>query len=235
MFDFDLQLFGGGGGKGGGESSTTSQYQMSPEERRAKELANQVAETFVSGSKAIGNQYSNAVQSQDFINLLNEAGNSIRQGQSGIALAANGELNPIYQQNMADSLRTGVNSTIGSAINSLGNRGVLNSSVTNKALNDVSANVADSMTKAYMSNLGQQAGLSGNLINTANAGYIPYQTLLALGQGGSGMMNQAANLYTGTGTKTQTQTEEGAGFGDMLGAGLMGLGTSWIKGQMGLR
>lgn len=229
MFNFDLQLFGGGG-KGG--SSSEAKYEMSPEERRAKALANEVAETFVSGSKAIGNQYSNAVQSQDFINLLNEAGNSIKQGQSGIALAANGELNPIYQQNMADSLRTGVNSTIGSAINSLGNRGVLNSSVTNKALNDVSSNVADSMTKAYMSNLGQQAGLSGNLINTANAGYIPYQTLLALGQGGSGIMNNAANLYTGTGTRSQT--EEGAGFGDILGAGLMGLGTSWIKGQMGL-
>lgn len=235
MFDFDLQLFGGGGGKGGGGSSSAeSQYQMSPEERRAKALANEIAETFVSGSKSIGNQYSNAVQSQDFINLLNEAGNSIKQGQSGIALAANGELNPIYQQNMEDSLRTGVNNTVGNLLNSLGNRGVLNSSVTNKALNDVSANVADSMTKAYMSNLGQQAGLSGNLINTANAGYSPYQTLLALGQGGSGVMNSAANLYTGTGTSSRTQQDSGVGFGDMLGAGLMGLGTSWIKGQMGL-
>ena len=230
MFSFDLQLFGGGG-KGG--SSVSSSYSMSPQESQIANYMTENAGAVQPIISTILGQYGNAVQSQDFANQLANAQGYVAQGQNNISQSANGQLNPNYQKNMADSIRTGVQSTLGDMINNLANRGVLNSSVSNKGLNDISSNVADTMAKAYMQSLGQQAQLGNNLISTANAGYSPYQALGSLaGNMNSNFLNGAMSSIGGKGTTTRN--EDGAGFGELLGSGLLGLGTGWVGKQMGL-
>lgn len=231
MFKFDLQLFGGGG-KGG--SSSSSSYSMSPQESQIASYQVANAEKAQPIINTILGQYSDAVKSQDFANQLGNAQGLISQGQSILTKSANGQLNPNLQQNMADSIRTAVNSTVGNTINSLGNRGVINSSVTNKGLNDISANVADSLAKSYLQGLGTQAQLANGLISTANAGYSPYQTLGQLaGNLGSTFTNSAMSSLSGKGT--QSKSEDGAGLGDMLLSTALGLGTGWAGKQMGLK
>ena len=159
----------------------------------------------------------------------------ISNGQNLLGMTANGQLNPALQENMADSIRTAVNSTVGNSINQLGNRGVINSSLTNKGLNDISANVSDSMAKAYLQGLGTQAQLGGQLISAANAGYSPYQTIGNMaGQMGGSFINNAASAMGGKGTQSQTQTQPGGSFFDSLGSLALGLGTGWVGKQMGL-
>lgn len=231
MFDFDLQLFGGGGKGGGG--STTMSYTPSAQESRIWSLLAGNADKAQTGISSLLDQYNAGVQSDQFRDILPSASGLISRGQNLIGQSANGEINPLLQQNMADSIRTGVNSTIGSAINNLGTRGVINSSVTNKGLNDISSNVADTMAKSYLSALGTQAQLGNNLIGTANAGYIPYQTLgqMAGNMEGS-FLNNAASAMGGKGTSSQTQPS--ASLGDMLLSTALGLGTAWAGGQMGI-
>lgn len=78
-----------------------------------------------------------------------------------------------YQQNMEDSIRSALNRTIGQNVNSLGQRGVINSSVTTSALNDIERNAADAVAQQYLNNLNTVGNFAqqryGNAMNTNNA------------------------------------------------------------------
>lgn len=144
----------------------------------------------------------------------------------------NGQLPTAYTENMTDAIKTGVNNTVGSYTNSLANRGVLNSSVTNKALNDVQSNVANTMAQQYTNNISTLGNLAGQQIQTATAGYQPYSTLASLGQGQHNTyINSPVSALRGSGTTTSTQND-GSG-SSLLNAGL-GLATGWATKQMGL-
>ena len=80
---------------------------------------------------------------------------------------AQGNLPSAYQQNMENSISSALNNTIGKTISNLGNRGVLNSSVTSSALNDIEKNAADSVAQQYQNNINQVANLTGQQANTA--------------------------------------------------------------------
>lgn len=87
-----------------------------------------------------------------------------------------GKLGDAYQSNMENALQRGYDNTLGSSINALGNRGVLNSKVTNSAINSQQKNLASEMAKSYQTNMGiQQANLTGaennvsSLLNNAQA------------------------------------------------------------------
>lgn len=81
---------------------------------------------------------------------------------------ANGNLPTQYLNNMRDAIRSTLQNTMGKSLNSLGQRGVLNSSVTNKAMNDISANAANSVTQNYLNNISTVSGLIGNQAGLAN-------------------------------------------------------------------
>lgn len=233
MFKFDLQLFGGGGGKGGGGSSSSS-YEPSEQELQIMNYMAQNAEQAQTGIGSLLGQFNTGVQSDTFKNLLNNSLNQVQSGQNLTSQLTQGKLPTAYTDNMTNAIKTGVNNTVGSAINSLGNRGVLNSSVTNKAMNDIAKNVSDTMAQQYSNNIGQLAGLANQQIGTATAGYNPYNTLAQLGQGQANtFINSPVGALRGSGT-TNSKSNDGSSFGsNLLNAGL-GLATGWAGKQMGL-
>ena len=233
MFKFDLQLFGGGGGKGGGGSSSSS-YTPSAQELQLINYMAKNAEQAQTGMDSLLGQFNTGVQSDTFKNLLSNSLNQIQSGQNLTSQLTQGQLPTAYTDNMTNAIKTGVNNTVGSAINSLGNRGVLNSSVTNKAMNDIEKNVSDTMAQQYSNNIGQLAGLANQQIGTATAGYNPYNTLAGLVQGQENtFINSPVGALRGSGT-TNSKSNDGSSFGsNLLNAGL-GLATGWAGKQMGL-
>ena len=119
-----------------------------------------------------------APQYQAATNTTNTALGNISPQYMSVANAANGTLGSLangviptaYQENMENAIRSGLQNTMGSTINGLGQRGVLNSSVTNTAMNDISKNAADTVAQHYQQNINQVGDLTqqqlGN-INTA--------------------------------------------------------------------
>ena len=233
MFKFNLQLFGGGGGKGGGGSSSSS-YEPSEQELQIMNYMAQNAEQAQTGIGSLLGQFNTGVQSDTFKNLLNNSLNQVQSGQNLTSQLTQGKLPTAYTDNMTNAIKTGVNNTIGAAVNILGNRGVLNSSVANKAMNDIENNVSDTMAQQYSNNIGQLAGLANQQIGTATAGYNPYNTLAGLVQGQENtFINSPVGALRGSGT-TNSKSNEGSSFGsNLLNAGL-GLATGWAGKQMGL-
>lgn len=87
-----------------------------------------------------------------------------------LAGLANGVIPAQYQANMENSIRSALTNTMGNTINSLGQRGVLNSSVTNAAMNDISRNAADTVAQQYQNNINTIGGLAQQQLgNTNNA------------------------------------------------------------------
>ena len=216
MFKFDLQLFGGGGGKGGGGSSSSS-YTPSAQELQLINYMAKNAEQAQTGIGSLLGQFNTGVQSDTFKNLLNNSLNQVQSGQNLTSQLTQGKLPTAYTDNMTNAIKTGVNNTVGSAINSLGNRGVLNSSVTNKAMNDIEKNVSDTMAQQYSNNIGQLAGLANQQIGTATAGYNPYNTLAQLTQGQTNtFINSPVGALRGSGTTNQ-KTNQQTSLWDNLG------------------
>ena len=216
MFKFNLQLFGGGGGKGGGGSSSSS-YEPSEQELQIMNYMAQNAEQAQTGIGSLLGQFNTGVQSDTFKNLLNNSLNQVQSGQNLTSQLTQGKLPTAYTDNMTNAIKTGVNNTVGSAINSLGNRGVLNSSVTNKAMNDIEKNVSDTMAQQYSNNIGQLAGLANQQIGTATAGYNPYNTLAQLTQGQTNtFINSPVSALRGSGTTNQ-KTNQQTSLWDNLG------------------
>lgn len=232
MFKFDLQLFGGGGGGKGGETSSSSSYQPSAQEQQIMQYMADNAANAQTGITSLINQFNTGVQSDSFKNLLSNSSNLISSGQNMYSSLMNGQLPTAYTENMTDAIKTGVNNTVGSYTNSLANRGVLNSSVTNKALNDVESNVANTMAQQYSNNISTLGNLAGQQIQSATAGYQPYSTLASLGQSQHNTyINSPVSALRGSGTTTSTQND-GSG-NSLLNAGL-GLATGWAAKSLGI-
>lgn len=231
-FKFDLQLFGGGGGKGGGGgSSSSSSYEPSEQEKQIMKYMAANATNAQGSITPLLNQFSEGVQNDNFKNLLGQSSNLIQSGQSMYGDLAQGKLPTAYTENMTDAIKTGVNNTVGANINSLANRGVLNSSVTNKALNDVEGNVANAMAQSYNQNVSQLGNLAGQQIQAATAGYQPYSTLAQLAQGQANtFINSPVSALRGSGTTAQ-KSNDGS---NPLVSTALGLGTAWAGAQMGI-
>ena len=217
MFKFNLQLFGGGGGKGGGGGSSSSSYTPSKQELQIMDYMAKNAEQAQTGIGSLLGQFNEGVQSDVFKNLLGGSLNQIQSGQNLTGQLAQGKLPTEYTDNMTNAIKTGVNNTVGATLNSLGNRGVLNSSVTSKAMNDIEKNVSDTMAQQYNNNIGQLAGLANQQIGTATAGYNPYNTLAGLAQGQANtFINSPVGALRGSGTTNQ-KTNQQTSLWDNLG------------------
>ena len=262
----NLQIFGGGS-----SSSTTSSYTPSEYELQLQRAQANYADAISPNSLYLNDTARNVLQNSlgtvqvDFNNLNNNAQNQIASantGQAGIVPylqsgietinnrrtdLANGELPTNYTNNMADAVRSGVTNTVGTAINSLGNRGVLNSSVTNKAMNDIENNVADTMAQSYTNNINTLSGIynnaSNDLINGSNVANNTYNNQISNATSGittaaaaqeaaqqpalnlwnaslglNGSTTSALAAAAGKGTTNSTQTTSGGG----LLSGLLG-------------
>ena len=112
----------------------------------------------------------------------------------------NGVLPSAYATNRQNALNADLRGTVGNAVNSLGNRGIMNSSVTNKALGDISQNASDTLYKNYLNDLSMEADLLGRQGQTykdiydasvGNANNIYGNRMNSY----NGIMNQANTLY----------------------------------------
>lgn len=228
-----------------GNVSSTSTYTPSAEEKALMALQEQYSKYIMPNAMNLNDSaakmfFDSLGDTQvDYTSQLQDAlaqNNASIQGMNNLA---NGVLPQNYLQNMTDAIQTGVNNTVGSALNNLSQRGVLNSSVTNSAMNDISKNVADTMAQSYTGNIGQlaniyntQASNAGNGISLGAAGQEAAQApamnawnmSLGLGQNSTNALSSIAGRM---GTSTNTQGG-GNSFGNSLLTGALGLGSSLI-------
>ena len=171
-----------------------------------------------------------------------------QQANATLGQLQNGILPSQYQTNMQNAIRSTLQNTMGTQLNNLANRGVLNSSVTSTAMNDISKNAADTVAQQYQNNIqtvgglanrqmantlnanSANAGIYGNLINSATqpittaasaqeAAQKPALNLWNASLGLNGSTTSALAAAAGKGTTTSTSHTSGGGG---LLSGLMG-------------
>lgn len=227
-------------GKKGGSSTTVQSYKPTEQEIRLQKAAADYSEAIAPNALWLNGVARGLLQDSlgtiqvDYNQLLSNANQQTAAAQQGVANLTQGILPSAYQQNMENAIRSGVNNTMGSTLSGLGARGILNSSVTNTALNDISKNAADTMAQQYQSNIdklnglyGQQASLAGqNITTSAAAQQAAQQPALnlwnsSLGLNSGGTLG-ALNAMKGTGTTTSTTSQSGGGgvLGSLFNAGL---------------
>lgn len=76
-----------------------------------------------------------------------------------------GQLPSAYAENRQKALQSDLDSTMGSTLSSLADRGIINSSVANQSMNDISKNAANALAGSYSSDMAQAAGLANSAYN----------------------------------------------------------------------
>lgn len=229
--------------KGGGSTTVNNSYQPTAEEIRLQGISADYAEKIMPNALKLNTSaekmfFDSLGDMQiDYKTLLNQATQQSTAAQQGVAGLTQGELPQAYLDNMQQVINSSVENSLGNAVNNLAQKGVLSSSVSNNAINNISANAANTVAAQYLNNLntlnglyGQQATLAGNNMTLAAAGQEAAQApainawnmSLGLGNQSTGALAAAA----GKGTNTQTTTTSG---GSGLFSGLMGLGAAAIS------
>ena len=241
---------------GGGHSSSTSsqevkQRELSQEEkdliaaqtRYMQSIQPAVDKLVQKSNNSIDNVYQpNWTQAHnEMSSALNNATNQIQglnKYTDQLNSISNGELPQSYLQNMQTVYNNMYKSSMGSGLNDLASRGVINSSALNNATNQIQKNLTNQMAQDYSNNLSQAANLTNNalsqnlnLINSqvqnandkynlnsstqANSMYLPSQWLaLASGVNASGnnTLNSVGNVYNNASyisTTTNTRSKTG--------------------------
>lgn len=167
-----------GGGKGGSASnSTTQRYAPSETERY---LGNMLVGNAESANKGIGNMLG-VMSGGDYQGIADNASNIIASGQNTYNSLLQGELPSAYRNNITDTVGSITNKTVGSAVNALTNRGVIGSSMGEKAFKNASDSAADAINRNMLGYSAQLGNIAGNAIGNANAGFSPYQTVANMG------------------------------------------------------
>lgn len=231
-----------------GETTTTQSYKPTAQETAMQQQALDYSKAVAPNALNLNSLASNllgksaaATTQPNYGALTFDANAQNAAAQAGVNNLANGVLPQPYIDNMTAAIRSGVENTVGSTINNLGNSGVLNSSTTNKAMGDISGKVADTMANNYNTNVntlsglyGQQSSNANNQIATTAAGQEAslatplslWNASLGLNTGGT---TSALNAVSGKGTTTQTQSG-----GSMLGGILSGVASGYAGNSAGL-
>lgn len=236
--------------KKGGSTTNVQSYTPTAQEVRLQEQAADFAEEVAPNALWLNSVAKDVLENSlgtvqvDYNSLANNAMGQITQAQQGVAGLTQGQLPAAYQANMEAAIKSGVENTVGSMVNSLGARGVLNSSVTDKAIQGINDSVANTMAQNFTNNIGvlnglygQQAGLAGqNIVTAAGAQEAAQNPALKLWDASIGLNSGgtlgALNAVGGQGTTTTTGTTSG-------GTGLFGgLATSlaggWASNSAGI-
>lgn len=237
-FYFDLQMF-----KGKGGSTTT--YQMSPEERAllVKQMGylDKIYPNMIQLNNRAGDILWNsfADTQYDFNNANQKAQQQINSAQQGLGQLTQGGLPQEYTNNMTQAVQSGVQNSLGTLLNNAGNSGVVNSTITQQGINDISKNVANTMANKFTDNVQLLGSLYNDQISNAGQGIttaagaqdaainIPkqmWQLSLGLDSANSGTLGSIAGKYGTTTTKNN-----GSGLGSLVG----NLAGSWV-GNSGL-
>ena len=235
-FKFNLQLF-----KGKGSSSTTYSYTPSEEERAllAQQLKYQeaffpnVIKLNQNAGDLLWDSYG-TVQA-DYGAMNDAAQQQINNANQIVSDLQQGVVPESYSQNFQAGIANDIKGTVGNTINSLAGRGVINSSVTNKAIDDIEENVADAAAQNYNNAISTQSQLAAQQTGNATAGITAsaaaqeaaqqpalnlWNASLGLAQSGNNVLGNIAGKY---GTGVTTQSVNSGGIGSFLGGAVTGL------------
>ncbi len=223
------------GKKGGGSSSTTTTYQPSAEERKLIDQQLQYIQAIKPNALKLndvaGNLLYNSLGANqvDYNKLMNNALDQIEWSQNGIKGLTQGQIPAAYQQNMEDSIKSGVQNSMGSLLGDLGARGIVNSSVMDTGLKGISDSAANAMTQNWNNTISQLQSLYGTQIDAAGqpianaaasqeAAQQPALNLWNASLGLNGATTGALSAIGGKGTSTSSQSTGGGGglFGGLL-------------------
>ena len=196
---FNLQFFGGGGG-----SERYARRDPEPQELQDLRLGlySKIApglQSFDTNSWAKAQNVTNQALDQQS-SLLGQIPQTLNQNNDLVNEITNIARTGNIPSGVVDRINTRVNqdlqSSMGSMLNNLGQRGILNSSVTNAGINQLAKNAADAFNNNYMT--AYQAVLSG------------------LGQGLQGMQNNTASLLSALGATGQVPSQTYEALGSQL-------------------
>lgn len=225
MIPFTLDLYRH---KSGTTVNNTSTYTPTEYELQLQKAQSKYADAIAPNALWLNDVARNLLQNSfgtvqvDYNDMNKKQQQQINEAQQGMADLTKGKLPQEYLNNMSAAIQSGLQNSQGKLINQLGNSGVLNSSVTGEALNDMSKNVSDTMANSYMNNISALSNLYGNQLNSATAGttaaaanqeaaqspaFNAWNASLGLGGATTGALAAAA----GKGTTTSTQHQKSGG------------------------
>lgn len=177
MVKIYLQLFGGGLTGGKGTKTTNVKANVPPASAEEQQLlGNQMnyANTTYNNANTFANASMNAINNNsvntNWQNLYDTAQAQTTANQAQAQNLANGELPSQYSTNRQAALNADLQGTVGNLLSSLGNRGILNSTTANSALNNISQNAANTLAANYSSDMSTASGLLNNAQTLAQAG-----------------------------------------------------------------
>jgi spore germination protein YaaH len=132
-----------------GESETTRQP-TAPEEEKYEAGFREMLSGMAAGSPV--SEWQKRFQQDSALReqMVGSLGNQNPQwALDNLRTLASGQLPEAYQSNMNQAVQSGANQAMGEAINNLARRGVLNSSVSNRAFNQIGENVSNALAQGY--------------------------------------------------------------------------------------
>ena len=221
--------------KGGGSSTTVQKRNIPAQSYNEARLENGLMNYNLTGLNNASGVLQKAVNSIDEQYTPNW--NTLASGYNGtMADVANGYKNLLAgnlpstfaaarQQALNDDLK----GTVGNTISNLASRGVLDSSVTNKAMDEVTEDAANTLAKSYASDLGTYASLLNGSTSAALSGLTGNQLAQGASQNyTSGLFNYANNLASPAQNLYNTM------YSGRMGTGSTTSSTSQNSGNSGL-
>ena len=102
--------------------------------------------------------------------LANEYNGALLKNQSAMNSITNGQLPTAYADARRQALNNDLQATLGNAVSGLASRGIVNSSITDSTLNDISKNASNTLAAQYSNDLGQAAALNTQALNNNLSG-----------------------------------------------------------------
>jgi hypothetical protein len=212
--------------KGG---STTTQSRTIPnqtaEEAAIQKNVTNYANTAMGSANNLFPAINNLTNSNNINSLYKNYQNTANNVNAGYGNLINGNLPSTYAANRQQALSSDLTGTVGNTLNNLGSRGILNSSVTTGALDNISKNASDTLARNYASDLNSYSGLLGNTSVNNSKNLTDYTSLLGNLVGNSNQLaNNSSDLFNtmysgrmGTGTTQSTTSGGNNGTAGMIG------------------
>lgn len=102
--------------------------------------------------------------------LASEYNGTLLKNQNAMDSITNGQLPAAYSEARRQALNNDLQATVGNAVSGLASRGIVNSSITDNALNDISKNASNTLAAQYSNDLGQAAALNSQAFNNSLSG-----------------------------------------------------------------
>lgn len=102
--------------------------------------------------------------------LANEYNGALLKNRNAMDSITNGQLPATYSEARRQALNNDLQATVGNAVSGLASRGIVNSSITDNALNDISKNASNTLAAQYANDLNQAAALNSQAFNNSLSG-----------------------------------------------------------------